>query len=145
MSYLTKTPYDPNLITPSVYGLKRSVIGEMVAILHITFDNRGLKLIQAKSRALQKNEIHELMITDEDEAHPRGKVNRVSALGFFEIKQGGLVVIDDEVSLAESFLGTLAGFDMTHMPNHMNVLLKTESIDAPSIRVGDQIVFQAKD
>ena len=99
---MNETPYDFNLITPSTYGERRSVIGEVVALLHITFDDRGLKLIQSRSRGLRKNEIHELMATDEINAKPGSGVDRVSAIAFFEIEEGGLVVVGDEIIVAES-------------------------------------------
>lgn len=136
-----KAPYDPNLINRSVYGDKRPVVGEVVALLHIAFEERGLKLIQSWSRAMRLNEIHELMITDEEEAAPGGMADHVSAIAFFEVKQGGVAVAGDEVSVDGKVLGTLAGFDMTHMPNHMNVVVKTGSLETPPLRVGDRIEF----
>ncbi|RLI08060.1 hypothetical protein DRO42_07030 [Candidatus Bathyarchaeota archaeon] len=139
---MSETPYDPRLITPKVYGDRRPVAGEVVALLHVTFERRGLKLIEARSRALLLNEIHELMITDEEDAAPGGGADRVSAIAFFEIKRGGIVVVGDEVSIGGKVLGTLAGFDLTHMPNHMNILVKTESLEAPAMRVGDPITFR---
>ena len=81
-------PYDFNKITPSVYGDRRPVVGETVALLHIAFDDRGLELITTKSRTVKKYEIHELMITDEDAA-PGGGADRVRAIGFFEITDSG--------------------------------------------------------
>lgn len=139
---MSETPYDPRLITPKVYGDRRPVVGEVVALLHITFEERGLKLIEARSRAMPLNEIHELIITDEEEAAPGRRVDRVSAVAFFEIRRGGLVVAGDEVSIGDKSLGEIAGFDLTHMPNHMNVLVKARSLEAPSIRVGDIILFR---
>ena len=141
---MDEAPYDPRLITPSVYGDRRPVLGEIVALLHITFQDRGLKLIQARSRALLKNEIHELMITDEEGAAPGGGADQVSAIAFFEVKRGGLAVVGDEVAIGSRTLGALAGFDMTHMPNHMNVLVKSASLEAPSIRVGDEVGLRRK-
>ena len=138
---MSEAPYDPNLITPSVYGDRRPVTGEVVALLHVTFEERGLELIQSKSRALVEDEIHELMITDEEEAAPGGGADRVSAIAFFEVEDGGLIVVGDSVTLNERPLGVVAGYDMTHMPNHMNVLLKTESLDPPTLNVGDRLVF----
>ena len=138
---MSEAPYDPNLITPSVYGDRRPVTGEVVALLHIIFQERGLKLIQSRSRALCKYEIHELMITNE-EAAPGGGADRVSAIAFFEVKNGGLVVVGDRVTLNDDLLGTIAGYDVTHMPNHMNVLLKTESLEPPALNVGDRLVFR---
>jgi hypothetical protein len=137
-----KHPYDPNFITPSVYGHRRPVIGEVIALLHITFEERGLNLIQTRSRALVRDEIHELMITDELEAGPGGGADRVSAIGFFEVKRGGLIVEGDDAFLDGAKLGNVAGYDMTHMPNHMNVLVKTGSLERPPIRVRSEIKFQ---
>jgi hypothetical protein len=139
---MAEAPYDPKLITPSVYGDRRPVKGEVVALLHITFQERGLKLIQSRSRALCKDEIHELMITDEEEAAPGGGADRVSAIAFFEVRNGGLVVVGDRVTLNDDLLGTIAGYDVTHMPNHMNVLLKAESLEPPVLRVGDKLIFK---
>ncbi len=139
---MDEAPYDPNLITPSVYGDRRPVVGEVVALLHVTFEERGLKLIQSKSRALVKDEIHELMITDEEGAAPGGGADRVSAVAFFEVKNGGLIVVGDRLTLNDGFLGVVAGYDMTHMPNHMNVLLKAESLKPPVLSVGDKLIFR---
>ena len=141
---MDEAPYDPKLITPAVYGDKRPVLGEIIALLHITFQDRGLKLIQARSRALLKNEIHELMITDEEGAAPASGVDRVSAIAFFEVKGGGIAVVGDEVTIGGRVLGVLAGFDMTHMPNHMNVLVKSASLEVPSITVGDEVSLRNK-
>jgi len=138
---MNETPYDPRLITPKVYGDRRPVKGEVVALLHVTFEKRGLKLIEARSQAMLLNEIHELMITNEERAAPGRGADRVSAIAFFEIKRGGVVVVGDRVSIGGKHLGELAGFDLTHSPNHMNVLVKTRSLEAPSIRVGDPIEF----
>jgi hypothetical protein len=138
---MAEPPYDMKLITPSVYGDRRPVIGEIVALLHITFEDRNLELIPARSRGLRKNEIHELMITDEENAGPGGGADRVSAIAFFEVLEGGLAVVGDKVSIEGKPLGRVAGYDLTHMPNHMNVLVKAESLDAGAIEVGDAIEF----
>jgi hypothetical protein len=134
-------PYDFKRITPSVYGYRRPVKGEIVALLHVYFEDRGLKLIETKSRALCKYEIHELMITDEKEAAPGGGANRVRAIAFFEVKQSGLLVVGDCIKIKDKKLGNVAGYDETHMPNHMNILVKDESIEEPIINVGDEVEF----
>jgi hypothetical protein len=139
---LTKPPYDFRRITPDVYGDRRPVSGEVVALLHVYFEDRGLKLIETKSRAMQRGEIHELMITDEQEAAPGGGASRIRAVAFFEVEAGGLAVVGDEVTISGRPLGTLAGYDLTHMPNHMNVLVKTQSVDEPEMRVGDRVLIR---
>jgi len=138
---MAEPPYDPNLITPSVYGDRRPVIGKIVALLHITFEDRNLELIPSRSRGLRKNEIHELMITDEEDVSPGGGADRVSAIAFFEVLEGGLAVVGDKVAIGGRSLGRVAGYDLTHMPNHMNVLVEAESLDSGPIEVGDAIEF----
>jgi hypothetical protein len=136
---MSKEPYDPDLITSSVYGDRRPITGEIVALLHITFEERKLELITARSRGLRSGEIHELMITDEEGAAPGGGVDRVSAIAFFEVLNGGLAVVGDEVTIASSFLGKVAGYDLTHMPNHMNIVVRTPTLETVPISVGDPV------
>jgi len=138
---MSKPPYDFRRITPSVYGDRRPVQGEIVALLHVKFEDRGLKLIETKSRALKQYEIHELMVTDEQNAEPGGGADRVSAIAFFEVKKPGLTVVGDTVQIGSHVIGRLAGYDLTHMPNHMNIVVKTESLDTPPLHVGDKITF----
>jgi hypothetical protein len=136
-------PYDLKRITPSVYGDRRVVKGKVVALLHIAFNDRGLKLIETKSRTVRLNEIHELMITDEEEVSPGGSADRVRAVAFFEIIEPGLIVFGDKVSINGEFVGILVGYDETHMPNHMNIVLKTKSLEEPKIKVGDILIFKS--
>ncbi len=113
----------------------------MVALLHIMFEDRGLEFIQTKSRTVKLNEIHELMITDEGDAVPGGGADRVRAIAFFEITRSGLIVVGDEVTIEGRKLGTLAGYDVTHMPNHINVVVRTETLDEPVLRIGNTVRF----
>ena len=133
-------PYDFRRITPGVYGDRRPVEGTVVALLHVSFMDRELRLIETKSRTVKRGEIHELMITDE-EAAPGGGADRVRALAFFEIEDPGLIVVGDVVTVGCKPLGTLAGYDETHMPNHMNIVVKAPSLDEPKIRVDDAVRF----
>lgn len=138
-----KKPYDLKRITPSVYGDRKRIRGEVVALLHISFNDRGLKLIDTKSRTVRLNEIHELMLTDEEKAGPGSIADRVRAIAFFEITEPGLIVVGDKVYVNKKFVGTLVGYDETHMPNHMNIVLKTKNLEEPEIRVGDILIFKS--
>jgi hypothetical protein len=82
------------------------------------------------------------MVTDEQEAVPGGGADRVSAVAFFEVKEGGLAVVGDHLSVSGKVLGEVAGYDLTHMPNHMNILLKAGSLRTPTIRVGDEVLIK---
>jgi hypothetical protein len=140
-------PYASGLVTKSPYGPKRIIQSSVIAILQIEMEGRGLNLIKPQSRALKKNEIHELIITDEEEAKPGAVVNRVSYIAFIEIYRGGVMVVGDEVYWNNNFLGTVAGFDDTHMPNHQNIVLyspKRITGKELNINVEDPIIIQAK-
>jgi hypothetical protein len=138
---MSKLPYDPKKITPDLYGDRRPVEGEIIALLHVSFKDRGLKLLDTKSRAVLKHEIHELMITDEKAAVSGGGADKVSAVAFFEITSGGLIVTGDDVVVADSKIGELVGYDMNHMPNHMNILIRAPTVDEPPLEVGEKIIF----
>ena len=138
---MSKSPYDTKKITSSLYGDRSPVEGRVVAILHVNFKDRGLKLIDTKSRAVLTHEIHEIMITDEKKAAPGGGADRVAAVAFFEITKGGLIVTGDKVTAAGTKIGNLVGYDENHMPNHLGIILWAPTLDEPELTVGDKIVF----
>ena len=102
---------------------RREMKGRLVVVLGIVSDKRGLQLIAQQSRALCKNEIHELITTDEVDAGPNKTVNRIAAVCFFEITQGSSVAVGDPVFINGKEIGKLAGFDETHCPNHYNIVV----------------------
>ena len=116
-------PYATGMIKKSPYAQKKIVKGSIVAILDSIIEKRGLKLITSHSRAVKKGEIHELITTEEGEAGPGKIVNNVAYVCFFEVSEGGVIVIGDEVSIGSKLIGKVAGFDSTHMPNHQNIVL----------------------
>jgi hypothetical protein len=111
------------------YGMpakaKTPVIGKIVCVLHARSDSRGLELCPYPSRAVLKNEVHELILTDEMGAEPKKTVNNISYLAFFEILESGILWSTDRVEVNGKPIGNLAGYDFTHMPNHMNIIVKT--------------------
>lgn len=119
-------PYAKGLLRVHPYAKKKDVTGELVAILNGKLEERGLSLIKPISRALVEDEIHEIILTDEMDAGPGKTVNRIAYLAFFEVKGGGVIVTGDPVFLKGRLLGHIAGFDETHMPNHINIVIKTE-------------------
>jgi hypothetical protein len=106
------------------YALVRSVAGRIVTVLDATHDSRGIRLIASYSRALPRYSIHELILTDEPDKKPGDKVNHIAYLGFFEVTEGGCLVVGEELSLNNKPIGTLIGFDETHEPNHINIIIQ---------------------
>ncbi|MFZ5942866.1 MAG: DUF6917 domain-containing protein [Bacillota bacterium] len=118
-------PYLAGLFKTNPYAKKREIKGTLVVVLDGKLEGRNLKLITPISRALNKNEIHELIITDEPEAGPGKKVDTISYLGFFEVEQGSVMLSGDKLYLGNQLIGSIAGFDETHMPNHLNIVIKS--------------------
>jgi len=118
-------PYQAGLFNTNPYAEKRPCSGRLVAVLDGRMEKRGLQLIIQSSRVVRAGEIHELIMTDEDAAAPGGEVNRIAYLGFFEVARGTVVLAGDRLSIGGKDLGVVAGFDETHMPNHLNVIVKS--------------------
>jgi len=118
-------PYKAGLFSGNPYYAKSDIEGHLVVVLQGQLENRGLELISQISRCVLKNEIHELIATDESGVGAGSKVNRVAYLGFMEISRAGVLTVGDEVWLNHQLIGTIAGFDETHMPNHINIIIST--------------------
>lgn len=120
-------PYSAGLFSENPYAAKRDVVGRLVVILRGKLENRALKLVVPISRAVKKHEIHELIITDEIEAAPGKIVNSISYVGFLEIISGGVLLAGDELLCSGRVLGKIAGYDETHLPNHLNIVLFSDT------------------
>ena len=110
-------------VTLATYAANRPVNGAVVTVLDSTHEARGLKLISTYSRALRKNSIHELIATDEADKKPGGTVDRIAYLAFFEVNRGGCVLVGETLRLGQRPIGRVVGFDETHEPNHVNIII----------------------
>ncbi|HHW02707.1 MAG TPA: hypothetical protein GXX35_07835 [Thermoanaerobacterales bacterium] len=118
-------PYKTGMFKTNPYAKKKPLKGNLVVVLDGKYEERGLKLIVQPSRCLLKNEVHEMIITDEIKS-PGDVVNRIAYLGFFVVKESTVIVIGDEVKVAGKVVGKIAGFDETHMPNHYNIVIYSD-------------------
>ncbi|AEH51399.1 DUF6917 domain-containing protein [Pseudothermotoga thermarum] len=138
-------PYSSGLLKEDPYAKKVVIMARVVAVLRGKLENRKLSLIPMPSRALKRYEIHELIVTDEQEAAPGKEVNKIAYLAFVEILNPGVAVVGDKVILQDGkTVGRIAGFDETHMPNHENIVIKVEkrmSGEEMGINVDDLIIF----
>jgi hypothetical protein len=127
-----------------VFASRISVEGQLVVVLNLALPSRRLRLITTPSRAVKKYEVHELIGTNED-AGPGQEVGNVWYLGFFEVSQGGVLLYGDEVVVGGRSIGEVAGFDETHMPNHINIVVKLREVGTGidlKLRVGDKVIFK---
>jgi len=133
-------PYKEKLITGSLCSKKALVQGRVVAVMDAKLSHRGLQLIISPTRALLSGEIHELIVTDEEDTGPGKVVNRIAYIGFFELEKGGVVAKGDKVILKGKEIGEIVGFDETHAPNHLNIIIKSSkrnSGEELGIELGD--------
>ena len=112
------------LNTDNPYVDKRAVEGRIVCVLDARSERRGMQVEVHPSRAVPAGEIHELAVTDDPEAGPGARVERVAYVGFVEIVHGGVILVGDQVTLGSLRLGQVVGFDSTHFPNHLNILVR---------------------
>lgn len=119
---LPSEPYARGRHKKYPFPAKSEVPGRMMVVADNKHDDRGLHLIVPFTRAVVQHELHELMVTDEKGARPGAEVNRVGTLGFFEINRTGLLAWGDELWINDRLVGEVIGFDLTHFPNHLNVV-----------------------
>ncbi|MEU2899379.1 DUF6917 domain-containing protein [Streptomyces sp. NPDC001273] len=100
--------------------------GRWVAVMEHRRLSRGMRLERWQTRAVPAGTVHELMTTPAAPPADSDRVDEVSYLGFVEFT-GGLLAVGDAVHEADgTLLGHVLGFDDTHLPNHMNVILLSE-------------------
>ncbi len=140
-------PYARKLIKTDFFHAKRPLAGSVVVVLDGYLEDRALSLIQPISRAYPKHAIIELIATDEGTAQPGGSVQSIAYLGFVELLTSGVIVVGDKVVVRKKVVGTIAGYDDTHMPNHQNVIVKVDKrISGRDLkwRVNDRVEIRKK-
>lgn len=132
----------PDVFGTNPYLDNRPVGGELVTLLQGVTGERGLVLEEYRSRAVIGGQVHELMTTDQPEAGPGVVVDRVALIGFFEVKNSGVLLVGCEVAVGSRTIGVVAGFNDTHMPNHQNICVRVDELrDGASLdlRVGGPV------
>lgn len=138
-------PYASGMFKENPYFAKAEISGSLVVVLQGRYENRGLSLIRPISRAVKRHEIHELIASDEAGIGPGRDVNQIAYLGFAEMQTGGVIVEGDDVLCDGAYIGTIAGFDETHMPNHLNIVIRCASRRSGAelgLRLGGAITFR---
>ena len=143
----TIDPYAAGMFTKDPYHKKRDCEGEICAVLDEAIDKRGLVLMKPPSRAFLVGDIHELIVTEEETAKPGAVVNRIAYWGFFEVSKATVVTVNDEITIGGKCVGRIAGFDETHMPNHLNVVIRVDKIASGAelgLELGDAVLITKK-
>jgi hypothetical protein len=141
---VSKEPHGTGILDKYPYAAKSDVVGKIVCVLDARSEERGMQLMLHPSRAVCRGEIHELAVTDDTRASPQSTVDRVAYVAFFSVEEGGIVLAGDKVAVNGSELGELVGFDNTHFPNHLNLLVRNKDPKTGpelGLRPGDPIIF----
>ena len=116
-------PYASGKFSANLFTEKCGVTGKLVAILNGYLEDRGLKLIVQPSRCIRAGDVHELIVTDEGDKKGGDTVNRIASLGFFAADNSGVIVAGDTLRINNETFGVVLGFDETHCPNHINIVV----------------------
>jgi hypothetical protein len=133
------------LDTKAPYFAKQSVATEIVAVLHARAVARRLELTLHPSRAVRAGEVHELFMTDEEGKGPNAVVDRVGYIACVAVKRPGMILVKDSVRLNGEVVGTVIGFDETHLPNHLNIVMYGPSLQTGreiGADLGDEVSFE---
>jgi len=120
-------PYEGQIVPLKLKCLKDPVDARVVGVLGNTTERRGMKLISMPSRVIRAGDVHELISTTE-RAEPGEAVDDVGYLAWVAFDAPGVLVVGDSVYAVGDLLGEVLGFDETHAPNHMNIVLMTDRL-----------------
>lgn len=105
---------------------RSALAARLVAVMDFERSDRGLVLIRQRTRCLRRFDVHELIQTSEAAA-PGGMVGQVAYIGFVEFLVGGVIAEGDDIHAGGRRLGRIAGFDETHLPNHLNIVVRNDA------------------
>ncbi len=112
------------------YSSKSSIKFRIKAVMKNKRIDRKLKLSEYVTRCINKNQLHEFLIANDWNNDKNKLLNDISYIGFMECIECGVIEIGDNFSDDNgTIVGTIIGFDYTHMPNHMNIVLKSVSTE----------------
>lgn len=124
----SRDPHVEGRVNRSHYSSKTELSARLFAVLDLITEDRGLNLIPQLSRAVKRGDVLELIRTDEESAGPGSTVNRTAYIGFAEVSEAGLLLCGDAVTIRQEEIGKISGFDETHLPNHLNVVIRSEGL-----------------
>lgn len=139
-------PYKDKLGPRAVFAKKVLVRARLVVVLDGHLPQRGLELIPQETRGVRTGEVHELIGSIQPGIGANSIVDPIAYLGFVEILNAGVIAAGDELRVDGVRVGHLAGFDHTHMPNHMNIVISTQAPLSGMERgfeLGQEVTFSA--
>ncbi|WP_275465575.1 DUF6917 domain-containing protein [Streptomyces noursei] len=91
------------------------------AVMDHTRHDRAIEPSAWQTRCIRAGEVHEFINVGPG---PRYPVDHVEYYGFATFETSGVLAVGDALVSEGRTLGTISGFDETHMPNHYNILVE---------------------
>lgn len=91
------------------------------AVMDHTRRDRAIEPSTWQTRCIRAGEVHEFINVGPS---PRYPVDHVEYYGFATFETSGVLAVGDALVGEGYTLGTISGFDETHMPNHYNILIE---------------------
>jgi hypothetical protein len=120
-------PYRDGIVSRKLIIIKDILPAHATGILTNTTNKRGMSLIINSSRAVRVNDVHELACTTEN-CEPGNVVDEIGYLAFIIFDESGVIAVDDKLLVDGVLFGKVIGFNETHSPNHINIILQVEKI-----------------
>lgn len=120
-----------------IFPEKKPISGRWVAIFDRIRNDRNLIVNDFQSRCIPQGEVHEFLVCNTGFENRQSVINHVGYLGFGEILNSSVIAVGDEFWIGRDLIGTILGFDDTHMPNHQNIVIFSKEI-----RSGFQLELQ---
>ena len=97
----------------------------LVMVLGHSRAEREMEQGKYMTRCIKAGEVHELVAVA---AHTLsdGKYHGASYIGFAEFNSSAVIHVGEKVFLGAAYVGVVGGFDYTHFPNHINILIEAE-------------------
>jgi len=93
---------------------------------------------------VRTNDVHELLCTSQ-KLKPGEIVDEVGYLAFVVFTESSVVAIDDLLFVEGNEFGKVIGFNETHAPNHINIIIYVDNITTgleSGWKPGTQLVFK---
>lgn len=109
---------------------RREAHARIVLVYRHKRHGRGMQLAPYWTRCVRPGDVDELVVTvrGDGSSDDPSLVEDVGYIGFVEFDRGSVVVVGDSVLLGDRPLGTLIGFDETHAPNHLNLVVEAREL-----------------
>ena len=107
--------------------------------------DRAIQPAKWETRCIITGEVHEFINVGPRPGYP---VDHVEYYGFATFDSSGVLAVGDTLICDGKSLGTISGFDETHMPNHYNILVAGPTLEngrSLKLKAGMRIVTLARE